>query len=698
MVNPVVPDSPPPSHKKQSPKTLSQQSDKIKQSPETSSREETQRREETSVKAEKKKKAGEASTSGDHPAKEDDKKNQETKTELITFTKFKIAELDGIFVDMKDALDPFVGNRKKMEKAEKDFKEAVNSLQKVKPKSAFRDYVQALKTKLKKDNIFIKIKNGVVVFGGEVGKVFSAVSDVKNAIADMISAGKGLKDMLPSIVHASEEGVERSSSVDVMGILKREFTSVWDGAKILRLKNAFLDNAKKLKQAPKMVREFYNEARKIVLELYEAFADEDEKERIKDEMPEESDKKKTDKGTEKKEDGEKGKGKGKIKEKEKEKEKEKVDDEDEDDKKKSEGKEKANEKGKDAKKKEEFHKKLAMDKIDLPDIDKFFQDFATVVNPFIFSREQLQTARESFENIIQTISSFEAGIALKDYLKELKEKAKKGDIQIYIDVSDGTIKVKSVKGVPPPKEYRNAAKTLTDMKKAAAELVKLEPDVQRGVEAVIRDVTVLKPDRDLRKLVKFKELPKLPGKIKKFNENRKKVQAAPAVVKEFIEYVRQLVRDIEEFFSEEDKKSEEDSTETKKESEGSGAEASGEDKDKDPKTGEPEHPNEGKGGPSESVKDKKEPKGSGTKDIETSCEYKNKDPKAVRAPEQQGTKVIEEPNAAAEDVNGLVKSDESEYEDARWGSGSGKSDSPEVEVKGLVKLDDEYVEAKSTLA
>ena len=212
---------------------------------------------------------------------------------------------------MKDALDPFVSNRKKMEKTEEDFKKAVNSLQKVKPKAAFRDYVQALKTKLKKDNIFIKIKNSVVVFGGEVGKVFDAVSDVKNATDDMISAGKGLKDMLPSIVQASEEGVERSSSVDVMGILKREFTNVWDGAKILHLKNAFSDNAKKLTQAPKMVREFYNEARKIVLELFEAFADEDEKEKIKDEIPEESDKKKPDKGTEKKEDGEKGKGKGK---------------------------------------------------------------------------------------------------------------------------------------------------------------------------------------------------------------------------------------------------------------------------------------------------------------------------------------------------------------------------------------------------
>ena len=242
-----------------------------------------------------------------------------TKTELIIFAKFKIAELDGIFVDMKDALDPFVSNRKKMEKTEEDFKKAVNSLQKVKPKAAFRDYVQALKTKLKKDNIFIKIKNSVVVFGGEVGKVFDAVSDVKNATDDMISAGKGLKDMLPSIVQASEEGVERSSSVDVMGILKREFTNVWDGAKILHLKNAFSDNAKKLTQAPKMVREFYNEARKIVLELFEAFADEDEKEKIKDEIPEESDKKKPDKGTEKKEDGEKGKGKGKKKKKKKKK-------------------------------------------------------------------------------------------------------------------------------------------------------------------------------------------------------------------------------------------------------------------------------------------------------------------------------------------------------------------------------------------
>ena len=230
------------------------------------------------------------------------------KAELITFTKFNIMEIDSIFDDVKKTLNPFVENREKMEKAEKDFKKAVNSLQKVSPKASFAEYVQALKSKLKKDNIFIKIKNGVVVFGGEVGKTFDALVEVKSAVEDIIKAEEGLRDMLPAIALTTEDGLEKSGNIDVKKILKREFKSVWDGAKVLRLKNAFSDNVKNMKRAPTMVREFYSEARYIITELIDAFADKEEKERMNKVMPAEERKK-----------GNKGKGKGGKESKSKEK-------------------------------------------------------------------------------------------------------------------------------------------------------------------------------------------------------------------------------------------------------------------------------------------------------------------------------------------------------------------------------------------
>jgi hypothetical protein len=210
-------------------------------------------------------------------------------------------------------------------------------------------------------------------------------------------------------------------------------------------------------------------------------------------------------------------------------------------------------------KKEDYHKQLKMETVGLADIDKLFTDLMTSLNKFVATREKMQQARESFEKTMKTICNFDGEKEFQTYIKELKEKAKQGKIQIYIDTNNGEIKLDSVKGVDPPAPYRNAVKALNDIKASAKETVDLEPVVERGLESCGRDITKIEPLKDFKKLVSgVKETMTLPKKAKAFNENRKKVQQAPQIVKEFCLYVKQILADIVNAFNEDDNTKEKD--------------------------------------------------------------------------------------------------------------------------------------------
>ena len=184
------------------------------------------------------------------------------------------------------------------------------------------------------------------------------------------------------IARGSDDAVERAEGMDVQGILEREFKSVWDLGKIPGLKKAFSNNVQQVKRAPDMVRDFYSQAKKIILEIYHAFADEEEQKKIEGELNEgDSTSKEKDKneGNE----AEEANG-GRIKLKLRKVSPTRKED------------------------KEEFHKKLKFDSVGLDDIENMFTSLATAINPFVETRESLQAAKESFENIVKKILNFDA--------------------------------------------------------------------------------------------------------------------------------------------------------------------------------------------------------------------------------------------------------------------------------------------------
>ena len=439
----------------------------------------------------------------------------EKKSQVLDFKKFDIPELDCIFSDFKTTFDPFVQNRQDLEKSEASFKKAVQSLGDIHPHAKISEYLAALKTRLKDEGIIIKIKEGALTVYKEGEAMVKGISDAVSAIDAMLKLGKDLKEMPLTIEKGSTDAVDRAEDLDVQGILKKEFKSLWDLGKIPRLKKAFKNNVDQIKRAPKMVRDFYYKTKEIILEIYRAFADEEDKKKMEEEMAaddEESneEKKANDEGDKKKEKGATGKNES-TKEKEK----------------------------------DEFHKKLNFQSVGLADIDNVFTSLASAINPFVETRERLQAARESFENVVKKICNFDGKKELKDYIKELKKDAKEGNITIYIDEVDGEIKVKSIEGVKPPKPYRDAVQALKNIKSSGKEAVELEPHVQHGIENCVDRIKQIDPQRDFHSLLKKKtDLFTLPGKIKKFNDNRKKAQEIPRIVKEFCLYVNGLLKDI----------------------------------------------------------------------------------------------------------------------------------------------------------
>ena len=89
-----------------------------------------------------------------------------------------------------------------------------------------------------------------------------------------------------TVARGSEDAVQRAEGMDVQGILEREFKSVWDLGKIPGFKKAFSNNVQQVRRAPDMVRDFYSQAKKIILEIYHAFSDEEEQKKIEGELNE----------------------------------------------------------------------------------------------------------------------------------------------------------------------------------------------------------------------------------------------------------------------------------------------------------------------------------------------------------------------------------------------------------------------------
>jgi len=435
-------------------------------------------------------------------------------SKTIHFKLLHIPEVDKVFNDFEKIFNAFVENRIALEMAENSFKQAVHSWEEATvAMRALKDYVSVFRATLSEQGITIKFRQGIATFSGAVEKVDHATTKAKDAVESMLAASEKIFNMAPNIAHASQDCLVKINNINAKSMIKDQCSSPKDVAQTIKI---FSGNCTKMKQVPKMVEDFTNEVEHLIDELYDAFGEE----RIKagpsstsyDSIQGHS---KEQKKAAKSKDGE------------------------------------VETTRKDANKKEDYEKALKMEYIDVPDIDYLFQDFATAINPFVTSREKLEKARNSLEYTMKMLSNFDPETELKQYFKVLKEKAAKDEIHLYIDVIDGDIHIRSITGVPIPKPYRDAVKCINDIRACALQLIDMEPQIERGVQSVLDDMSRINPLNDLLRVLKFKELPRLRGKLKKLNNNRKKMQKAPKIIKDFFIYIKKILSDIKDFVEEE---------------------------------------------------------------------------------------------------------------------------------------------------
>ena len=123
----------------------------------------------------------------------------------------------------------------------------------------------------------------------DISELDCIFTDFKTTFYPFVQIGiafNELKAMPMIIARGSDDAIERAEGINVQGILEREFKSVWDLGKIPGLKKAFSNNVQQVKRAPDMVRDFYSQAKKIILEIYHAFSDEEEQKKIEGELNE----------------------------------------------------------------------------------------------------------------------------------------------------------------------------------------------------------------------------------------------------------------------------------------------------------------------------------------------------------------------------------------------------------------------------
>lgn len=436
-----------------------------------------------------------------------------------------IPDIDKIFTDFERAFNSFVENRIALEMAESSFKDAVRSYEDIHPSETLSAYVNALRTTLAREGIVIKIQQGIATFSGAIERVDHAAMRAKEAVENILSASEKLLKMAPNIAHSSEDCIATIKGLNIENTIKSESSNPMHAMQTLRL---FKDNCKTMKKVPKMVKDFTNEVEKISDELMIAFGE-----------------RKNEPGPSSKCDDDKSNNDTKKKKKTRGDEAKKGNEEHTTEKK---------DKGKKGKEQEEadYEKALKMEYIDVPDFDYLFQDFASAINPFVTSREKMEKARKSFETTMNMLETFDAEKELREYFKVLKKKAAKDEIHVYIDVTDGEIYVKSLSGIPTPKPYRDAVKCINDIKTCAIQLLEMEPQIERGVQSVGDDLSKISPFNDLRRVLQFKDLPKIRGKVKKFRNNLKKVEKSPKIIKDFLSYVKKTLSDIKEFFEQEE--------------------------------------------------------------------------------------------------------------------------------------------------
>lgn len=397
-----------------------------------------------------------------------------------------IAKVDRIFKEFQDTFNPFCISQEAIVHAVDEFKRAV------KTKEEFSECLKEFKRQLNHEKVVMK--KLVLKFPKAILKSADSVGSAATALVGILEAYHAIEKLPVKVTNKSISCAKDAMELDPTEIVNEEFSgSVFDLGTIPKQMTNFRENLKQIKKAPQIVRSFFQYSTSIVMQIIDVFGD--DKSRGELEKREEKMNKEME---------------------QKESEMQQLD-------------------------KPEPPKEINFTSLGIPSIDRIFNDIAKIINPVAKLSKDLYDARGRLEDAMKAISEFrdDKTKAFNDYLDELKERTKKGDVRITVSVKGNRVEVDKVEGLEPS-VMKNIQSGLRGVIKSGNEIEDLGPDTTKKLIKLLQDVSKISKS-DIKSHVSLKEI---ASKVSALNENTRKAKKIPGVLKFFLSFIRNLLMDI----------------------------------------------------------------------------------------------------------------------------------------------------------
>lgn len=398
----------------------------------------------------------------------------------------QIPKVDDIFKEFQDTFNSFSTCQEGMLRAVKEFNTAVKTT------GEFKECLQEFKRQLSGE--VVVMKKLALKFPKTILKSADSVGSAATALTKILEAYREIEKLPVKVTNKSISCAKDVMELDPQELVGEEFSgSVFDLGKIPKQMTNMRENVKEIRKAPGIVRSFFEYSTTIVMQIIDVFGNQKSREEVKKK------KRKVDEEMDTKE--------NEIKELEK----------------------------------PEPPKQMSFISLGIPSIDGVFSDLAKIINPVATLSKDLYDARGKLEEAMKAISKFrnDKTKAFNDYLDELKERVKKGDIHITVSVRGNRIEVDKVQGLEPI-VMKNIQSGLQGLIKSGNEIEGLGPKTIKQSIRLIRDVSNISTS-DIKSHVSLKEI---PSKVSALNENSRKAKKIPGILKFFLCFIRNLLMDI----------------------------------------------------------------------------------------------------------------------------------------------------------
>ncbi|XP_046854522.1 uncharacterized protein LOC124447582 isoform X2 [Xenia sp. Carnegie-2017] len=191
--------------------------------------------------------------------------------EEIKFKSLGIPTMDEIFTDIANLMNPVIKLSQDLVEARVRVEKAIKDLCEIRddPSKVFNDYLEELKTRLEKDEIYIVLEiNGNHI---EVKKVEglepNQVKDLESSLNEVIQCVEELEDIAKDSLKRTKDLIE-----DISNVPKSQITNNLNVKELTVKMSAIKENSKQAKKIPKDLKFFVNFAKSLKFDILDVLS------------------------------------------------------------------------------------------------------------------------------------------------------------------------------------------------------------------------------------------------------------------------------------------------------------------------------------------------------------------------------------------------------------------------------------------